>query len=235
MASNQSGILAFDFPHDPSHRREDFFVSPSNRRAYEAICRDDEWPGGCLVLAGPPRSGKTHLLKVWTAASAGRELGADELNEGEIANIGGGARIAVDGADAIVLGGEGEESLLHLCNMLVDGGGRMLVTSRTAPSRWKVKLPDLRSRLEGFQVKCIEEPDDTLLAVLLTKLFADRQISVAPRVVRYIIPRMQRSHLAAHDIVDALDELSFVEKGRINLQMAATVLQCAETDGGAGK
>ena len=235
MVNNRSDIPAFYFQHVPSCREEDFFVSSANRRAREAIGRDSQWPAGRLVLVGPPRSGKTHLLKIWIAAAGARELVADDLNAGTLGEIGGTSRIAIDSADALIVDKACEEAMLHLCNMLSDGGGKLLLTSRTAPSRWNLELPDLRSRLEGSHMMRIEEPDDTLLSALLTKLFADRQMSVAPRVINFIVPRILRSYTAAHDVVDALDEISLVERGRINFQMAAKALQPAATDGRAEK
>lgn len=57
--------LAFDLPARVALGRAAFFVSDANRAAHDMIAGDAPWPGGKLALAGPPGSGKSHLLRVW--------------------------------------------------------------------------------------------------------------------------------------------------------------------------
>ena len=98
-----------------------------------------------------------------------------------------------------------EEALFHLCNHLAAGGGSLMATGRLAPARWQIALADLASRLRAAPVARLEAPDDALLAAVLVKLFADRQIAVAPDLIRYLLARMERSFAAAEALVAALD------------------------------
>ena len=77
-----------------------------------------------------------------------------------------------------------ERPLLHLFNALAEKGGHLLIVSRLPPARWGLELPDLASRLSALPAVRIDPPDDSLVEALLVKLFADRQIAVAPGVVR---------------------------------------------------
>ena len=52
----------------------------------------------------------------------------------------------------------------------------------------------------------IGEPDDAMLAQVMVKLFADRQIAVDERIVSYLVTRMERSLDAARRVVGRLDD-----------------------------
>ena len=75
------------------------------------------------------------------------------------------------------------------------GGRDVDAADRAAASRraWGVALPDLASRLKAAATVEIGEPDDLLLAGVIAKLFADRQVEVEPHVVHFLVRRMERS------------------------------------------
>src|SRR5690606_40321155 len=93
------------------------------------------------------------------------------------------------------------------------------------PAAWQVALPDLESRLRAAAVVEVAEPDDALLEGVITKLFADRQLSVEPNLVTYLVRRMERSLDAAMRLVDRLDRAALEEKTRITRAFAASVLR----------
>ena len=74
---------------------------------------------------------------------------------------------------------------------------------RQPPAAREIALADLGSRLRALPVVGIEPPDDILVAALLVKQFADRQIRVAPGVIAYLLPRMERSFAAAAQLAEA--------------------------------
>ncbi len=96
------------------------------------------------------------------------------------------------------------------------------------PTHWGLSLPDLKSRMQGTTVATLEEPDDTLLAVVLAKLFNDRQIMPHPDVIPYLVGRMNRSFDAARDIVERLDTLSLSEQRPLTRALARRALDTAQ-------
>jgi chromosomal replication initiation ATPase DnaA len=96
-----------------------------------------------------------------------------------------------------------------------------------------VKLPDLVSRLKAATIVEIGEPDDMLLAGVITKLFADRQVEVEPYVVHYIVRRIERSLVTAIGVVEKLDRTALEQKTRITRALAAQVISAM--DGGQGE
>lgn len=225
--------LAFDLPVRRALGREDFFISPANRIALAQVDRWPGWPGGRLAVAGPAGAGKTHLAHVWAARAGARILPAVTLAAlGPDAAPGDGA-VAVEDADR--LGGlapaerrVAEEALFHLCNRLAAHGGSLMLTGRGVPARWGVALPDLASRLGAAPVARLEAPDDALLAAVLRKMFADRQILVAPEVTGFLLTRMERSFEAAVATVDRLDRAGLARRRPITRRLAAEVLRADE-------
>ncbi|MEQ9529894.1 MAG: chromosomal replication initiator DnaA, partial [Parvibaculaceae bacterium] len=67
-------------------------------------------------------------------------------------------------------------------------------------------------------------PDDALLAGILVKLFADRQLRATPAVISYLASRIERSVAAAREAVAALDRASLSGKRPVTVPLAAEVL-----------
>jgi chromosomal replication initiation ATPase DnaA len=206
---------ALDLPIEPRFGRADFLPSDSNRAALELI---ERWPDGsarALVLYGPPGSGKTHLAQLWCARCGARLIAGDRLSQPEALP----AAVAIDNADCAP-----ERALLHLYNLTLERGGHLLLTMPAPPASLTIGLADLASRLRSLPVVGIAPPDDTLLAAVLVKHFADRQLRVAPEVFSYLVARMERSFAAAATIAARLDRLA-LETGRpVTVKLARAVL-----------
>jgi len=63
----------------------------------------------------------------------------------------------------------------------------------------------------------IDDPDDTLLAQLITKLLGDRGLVVSPDVTEFLVPRIERSYLAVQQVVDVIDQAMLSSRGRMGL------------------
>lgn len=213
--------LPLDLQYRPALEREVFLVAPGNATAISWIDRWPEWPTSVLVLEGPRGSGKTHLASVWRARSGGWEVSGADLDADAVPGLlARGVRGVVDGADTAP-----EEPLLHLFNAVAERGGSLLMTATRAPAQWDTALPDLRSRLRAQPVASLAMPDDGLFKAVLTKLFADRRLQVAPDVIEFLTIRLERSFEAAGSIVARLDRAAFAQKRRITVPFARTVLQ----------
>ena len=212
--------LIFELPAKVSRDRGDFFVSDANALAVRRIEDTSAWTQGKLALVGPEGSGKSHLLQVWAETQGAMVLTPHALSDIEIGTIA--QPVAVDDADRVQ--GGAEVVLFHLHNRLASLGLPFLIVGREAPARWRIELPDLKSRLEATEVARIEPPDDALLSAVLVKLFTDRQIAVAPAVIDYLVPRMERSFAGAQQLVDRLDRAAMAEGRAVTRTLARAVL-----------
>jgi chromosomal replication initiation ATPase DnaA len=214
--------LVLDLPARPALGRADFFVSPANELALAQVDAWPGWPGGRLAVAGPPGAGKTHLVHVWAARSGAAILAGPAAID--LAALAPDAALAVEDVDRLAGDRAAEVALFHLCNHLAAGGGSLMVSGREPPARWPLALPDLASRLGVAAVARLEPPDDDLLAAVLVKLFADRQLAVEPGLVRYLVSRMERSFAAAERLVADLDRAGLAARRPITPRLAAEVL-----------
>ncbi len=215
--------LSFDLPRRTARGRADFFVSPANAMAVALIDAPDGWPGARLVLTGPAGSGKTHLAHVWAGRSGARILTAAELTDKTVPELARGP-VAIEDVPDIAGNGPAQAALFHLLNLVQAEGHALLLTGRKAPNLWALAPADLQSRIEAAQHARLAPPDDALLAAVLAKLFADRQIAPRPDVIPYLLRRMERSFAAAADIVERLDRLALAEGRSISRALAARVL-----------
>ena len=208
--------LPLDLGHGTGYSRDELVVSGTNAQAAALVDRWPEWPSPIVVLAGPPGSGKTHLASIWRARADAVAIDPRRIRE-QTASLG--ARPAlIDDIDKDPID---EQGLFHLINTVRGAGSTLLLTARRFPSAWRVALPDLISRLKAATTIEIHEPDDLLLAGVITKLFADRQVEVEPHVVQYLVRRIERSLATAMRVVGRLDRAALERKTPITRALAA--------------
>lgn len=161
-------------------------VGSANATVLEACALAETWPFRTAVLAGPPRSGKS-LIARWFAESG--------LGE------------AIDDADKI-----DETELFHRWNRAQESGAPLLIVRGTVPGGWQIGLPDLRSRLGAVLQLEIGAPDDAMLAELLAVHAEQRLLALGPDAVTYLVPRIERTHMGAEQVIAAIDRLSLERK-----------------------
>lgn len=203
--------LALEWPHRAALAREDFLVAPSNEAAVAWLDSWPDWPSYGLVVHGPEGSGKTHLAQAWRART-----GAVALSE----DLPGNAWLLED-ADR---NAPDETAFFHLLNRVAEARGHLLITGRTPPARWGVRLPDLASRLKALPAVGLGMPDEALVEAVLVKHFADRQLRVGPETVRYVARRLERSLAQVARVGAALDKAALAQGRAVSVPLARHVL-----------
>nr|WP_310649464.1 DnaA/Hda family protein [Candidatus Liberibacter sp.] len=201
--------------------REGLLVPSYLEEAVRLIDVWPSWPSPVAVLVGPSGSGKSYLANIWSSKS-----GCEKL-------------CAIRGLDSVLMAtqtkpvlledadntGFSDKELFHIINSVYQHNSSLLLTARTLPINWSIRLPDLRSRLKAATVVKIGFPDDDFLEKVIVKMFSDRQIFIDQKVVSYIIQRMERSLIFAEKLVKRIDDLAFSRGIGITRSLASEVLK----------
>ena len=217
--------LSLDLPYRAAMGREDFFVSPGNAAAVAGIDDWQNWPHSKMVLAGPEGSGKTHLALVWAAQAKAETVRACDLEEPLIEALSCAPALVIEDVDQIAGDRAVEEMIFHLHNAMAARQAPLLLSARDAPQRWGLVLPDLASRMSQSGVLQLAPPDDALLMALLVKLAGDRGIQLPPKVVSFVLPRIERSFSAIQAFMAELDRRALAQKRAPGLTIARQILE----------
>lgn len=177
----------------------EFFVTDCNRAAVRHFERLSTWPVMASILTGPRLSGRSLLARRFVAKTGGRLF--DPAEEGD------------------------EEQIFHAWNDAQATRRPLVLVVDSLPPAWGVRLPDLASRLTATPHAVIGEPDDELFALLLVKLLGQRGLIAPPDLARYLLPRIERSYLAIHRVVEALDRHLFARPGRLTVPATRRALE----------
>ncbi|MCW9035757.1 MAG: DnaA/Hda family protein [Alphaproteobacteria bacterium] len=217
-----SDQIPLNFEHRPSLSGQDFLVAACNADAVSWLDKWPEWSGQGLVIYGEKSCGKTHLANVFMAKSKALLVSQKMLIETAAHDlVEQGEAFVLEAADQL----ETEEPLFHFYNAIREAGKTILITALSAPVRWSITLPDLRSRLNALPAVEIGVPDDYLREAVLFKLFSDRQLAVDRSIVLYLLARIERSFEAAQDVVTKIDAESLASKRNITIPLVRTVLE----------
>jgi hypothetical protein len=188
--------LPFDWP--APEVAESFIVTDSNRVAVEGIESPARWPVRAAILTGPRKSGRSLLGRIFAAKTGGTLVDDGELHR--------------------------EADVFHRWNLAQEERKPLLIVALHPPPHWKVRLPDLASRLTATPVFTIGQPDDLLASMLLQKLFERRGLQVTPETLSYIVTRIERSYIAVMRVVDLLDDLAMSRRRAVTIKLVREVL-----------
>ncbi len=201
----------------PSSARADWIPDASNAEALAWLAAPGTWPLCRLALFGPAGTGKTHLLRIAAAEQGWRLIDGAALTE-DLA-LAPAAGTALDAADQA-----GQAALFHLINQAAEARAPLLLAARLPPARWATTLPDLSSRLRATQAVGLAEPSDALLAALLAKHLADRQLRLDAAVQSWLLARLPRDAASLAAAVATLDEAALAHAAPITRPFARQVL-----------
>ena len=219
MSPQTKEQLILDLGHDVAQTEDDFMVCAGNEMAFGHVMAFPNWAAPMTLLVGAAKSGKSHLARIW-ARRAGAAI-ARPADAGRLATEGGRQPVLVEDADR---NGYEEAELFHLLNQSMRDERPLLMTARTRADEWPYRTNDVKSRVRLAAHFSLTAPDDILLSQMFVKLFADRQLSVDPKVISYLVGRMERSSEEAVALVELLDRLSLSRGRAITRAIAAEAL-----------
>lgn len=188
--------------------------------------------GQQVYLWGATGTGKTHLLQavcrefnahgrtavyipLMQLASHGPAV-IDELDSV--------ALIAVDELDVITGMGAWEAALFKLINECRSGHRPLVLASRENPTRLRLGLADLASRLVWGPVYQLKALNDQQKLDTLQERARMRGITLSPQASRYLLNHRQRDLLSLLETLERLDKAALAAKRRVTVPFIKSVL-----------
>ncbi len=194
------------------YTRERFEPAACNREALALVDRFPRTGEYAAVIVGPPASGKTHLAQLWAARVDATAFGTPGATRDPCAPLIG--PVVVDDAHT-----HAPHTLFHLLNTAKASAQSVLLTCSTPPAYWST-LPDLTSRLSSVETVILALPDETMIAEVLQKYFADQQVEVAADVAQFLSLRIERSFESARNYAESLNLLALSRKCAVTIPLA---------------
>ncbi|HUL92547.1 MAG TPA: DnaA regulatory inactivator Hda [Burkholderiales bacterium] len=159
-----------------------------------------------VFLWGPGGSGKTHLLRAFTAAAAA-------------------AKREAAAADDVARLGEAEQiALFDLCNRLRASGGALAASGNAPPAQLPLRA-DLRSRLASGIVLQLHPLSDADKAAALSAHAAGRGMALDDELIAYLLSHFDRDMGTQIALLDALDRHSLQRKRPVTLPLLKEALR----------
>jgi len=213
--------LILKFPSDKNYFKEDFFVTSSNKEAYDFINSWPKWVKRIVNIFGPPGSGKTHITSILKSKTSVLETESNLLNDNIFFKFKTKEALIIKNLNENI----SEKLFFSLWNTVIQDNKYLLITSINPISTYKLKLLDLKSRIRSCMSIRIKLPSDELISVILAKNFSDKQIAVEKKHIDYIIKRIDRSYEKISQFISILDRYSLKKASPLNLKLIKEVLK----------
>ena len=216
-----SDQLILKFPSHQAYKKEDFYVSPSNQKAYDFINSWPKWIKRTINIFGPSGSGKSHLASILKSKTSCLQIETKNLSDEIFFKFKTKETLIIENLDRKV----SEKLLFSLWNIALQDNKYLLITSKKPINSVKFKLRDLTSRVTSSLIIGINLPSDDLISVILAKNFSDKQITVEKKHIDYIIKRIDRSYEKISQFILTLDKYSLKKGSPFALKLIKEVLK----------
>ncbi len=213
--------LILKFPDQQAYKNEDFYVSSSNKEAYDFVNSWPKWIKRIVNVFGPSGSGKTHLASILKRKTTFLEISNRELNDDILSKFKIKETMILENLDETA----SERLLFALWNVALQDNKYLFITSKNPITSYKFKLNDLTSRVNSSLSLGIKLPSDDLISAILAKNFSDKQISVEKNHIDYIINRIDRSYEKIGQFILTLDKYSLKKGSPFSLKLIKEVLK----------
>lgn len=217
----------FDFHQTERLSWNDFVESKENRETLAYLRYWQCWNVHSLIIYGETGVGKTHLAALWAQSANAIYVLPKSVNHEPRELFENDCNFVIDNFDdfsTLV----NSNWMFHFMNILKEKQRFLLITSRVAPIKWKIDLPDLRSRLLLIPAQQIAPPSDALLFDITKKLSRDLGIVLDDRSIQYMLNNITRDVNTVKKVLRILNKLSLEKKQSLNLAFMRRYLHATQ-------
>ena len=211
----------FNFTEENFFFEDDFCISKSNEEVYHFLNIWPNWSENIVNIYGPEKSGKTFLLSIFAQKNSFIKISKKEINKSNIDYILKQKKIIIED-----ISNEIDNELLFLIyNHFKSNENFLIFSSLYDTAKLNFSLNDLNSRFKSvFNIE-IHNPSDNLLYSILLKEISDRQITLEPKIIDYILGKIERTYLAVNTFVKLIDKKNLIDKKKISKKLVNSILE----------
>ena len=218
---NEQNQLLINFNLKKDYDEQDFYVSSSNKYAFNIINGWPKWLKRTVNLYGEQYSGKSHLSKIFETKTTCLNIESTNFTSEILLKFKTKQALIIENFNFNIP----EKLLYSLINIVEQENKYLLITSLKPINKFDFKLKDLNSRINNCLFVEIGAPDDKLIYALIVKNFSDRQINIDKKIIEYIIKRINRSYKDIFLFIYKVDQLSLQKGKPINLSIIKKILK----------
>ena len=218
---NEQNQLLINFNLKKDYDEQDFYVSSSNKYAFNIINGWPKWLKRTVNLYGEQYSGKSHLSKIFETKTTCLNIESINFTSEILLKFKTKKALIIENFNFNIP----EKLLYTLINIVEQENKYLLITSLKPLNKFDFKLKDLNSRINNCLFVEIGAPDDELIYALIVKNFSDRQINIDKKIIEYIIKRINRSYKDIFLFIYKVDQLSLQKGKPINLSIIKKILK----------
>ena len=218
---NEQNQLLINFNLKKGYDEQDFYVSSSNKYAFNIINEWPKWLKRTVNLYGEQYSGKSHLSKIFETKTTCLNIESINFTNEILLKFKTKQALIIENFNYNIP----EKLLYSLINIVEQENKYLLITSLKPINKFDFKLKDLNSRINNCLFVEIGAPDDELIYALIVKNFSDRQINIDKKIIEYIIKRINRSYKDIFLFIYKVDQLSLQKGKPINLSIIKKILK----------
>ena len=218
---NEQNQLLINFNLKKDYDEQDFYVSSSNKYAFNIINGWPKWLKRTVNLYGEQYSGKSHLSKIFEPKTTCLNIESINFTNEILLKFKTKQALIIENFNFNI----SEKLLYSLINIVEQENKYLLITSLKPINKFDFKLKDLNSRINNCLFVEIGVPDDELIYALIVKNFSNRQINIDKKIIEYIIKRINRSYKDIFLFIYKVDQLSLQKGKPINLSIIKKILK----------
>ena len=218
---NKQNQLLINFNLKKDYDKQDFYVSSSNKYAFNIINGWPKWLKRTVNLYGEQYSGKSHLSKIFETKTTSLNIESINFTSEILLKFKTKQALIIENFNFNIP----EKLLYSLINIVEQENKYLLITSLKPLNKFDFKLKDLNSRINNCLFVEIGVPDDELIYALIVKNFSNRQINIDKKIIEYIIKRINRSYKDIFLFIYKVDQLSLQKGKPINLSIIKKILK----------
>ena len=221
LSMSKQNQLLINFNLKKDYDEQDFYVSSSNKYAFNIINGWPKWLKRTVNLYGEQYSGKSHLSKIFETKTTCLNIESINFTNEILLKFKTKQALIIENFNFNIP----EKLLYSLINIVEQENKYLLITSLKPINKFDFKLKDLNSRINNCLFVEIGAPDDELIYALIVKNFSDRQINIDKKIIEYIIKRINRSYKDIFLFIYKVDQLSLQKGKPINLSIIKKILK----------